>query len=793
MRKTFVKKQMARFMVFAMLLTTAVGFVPAQKTKAANLSEYKNMEFGIKYTGTTEAVANEAGDTYNIEYFNVKNSKYEEGDTFYISVKVSGAKDFQQVGIPSAINNWSWSSSPTVWADNGIADGTVVSGKVTAAQGGDNISLKLQFDHVIGTPAEKPKITLEDLYIMKLGTSNTKTAAISEDKFLNLGTKYEGTVSAVNDGNDVYEAQYFNVNDSSYSKGDTYIISYSIEGASDFRQVATQSNLNAWSWGDSKKVWSGAGIKDGQDMTGDFIAGNAGGNISFKIRLDSPTDTASLSGTSTEITLKDLMVVKVANSDALSLPDSMELTKGRLYSGSINAVKADNSNVWNVQYFNVSNSAIKKDEQFKISFKISGIKDFKQLAVQTNVNGWDWDSAPKKWNGEGLDDSTTINTIITATEDCDNIAFKLWLDNPVNEAFSDPSVTVQLSNLCIEDIAKVPSLNAEYINYFNVGAAVSDAMVKDVEYQNRIKGTFGTITAENEMKPDALLNKEASQTAGAEDPEAEPVLYLENSGMSRILDFAKENGLKVRGHALVYAAQTPDWFFNENYADEGELASAATMDARLKSYIKQVTTFVDKNYPGVVVAWDVVNEALDEDDYKDNTWYAIMKTSYITQAFQYASDYSASTTKLYYNDYNMEAADKQDVFISEILPKLKSGNLIDGIGMQEHIEVYNSSTISNIQKAINKYKAAGLDVQITELDVQIEANETLEQQADRYKELFTLFKNNSDAISNVTLWGINDGNSWRSSKRPLLFYDDLTPKPAFYSVLAVAKGEDSEE
>ncbi|MCH5266256.1 MAG: endo-1,4-beta-xylanase [Lachnospiraceae bacterium] len=792
MRKTFVKKQMARFMVFAMLLTTAVGFVPAQKTKAADLSEYKNMEFGIKYTGAAKAVANEAKDTYNIEYFNVKNSKYEEGDTFYISVKVSGAKDFQQVGIPSAINNWSWSSSPTAWADNGIEDGTVVSGKVTATQGGNNISLKLQFDHVIGTPAETPEITLEDLYIMKLGTSDTKTAAIPDDKFLNLGTKYEGAVSAVNDGNDVYEAQYFNVNDSSYSKGDTYIISYSIEGASDFRQVATQSNLNAWSWGDSKKVWSGAGIKDGQDMTGDFIAGNAGGNISFKIRLDSPTDTASLSGTSTEITLKDLMVVKVANSDALSLPDSMELTKGRLYSGSINAVKADNSNVWNVQYFNVSNSAIKKDEQFKISFKISGIKDFKQLAVQTNVNGWDWDSAPKKWNGEGLDDDTTISAIITATEDCDNIAFKLWLDNPVNETFSDSSVTVQLSNLCIEDIMALDSLDEAYDGCFDVGAAVSDAMVKDVEYQNRIKGTFGTITAENEMKPDALLNKEASQAAGAEDPEAEPVLYLENSGMSRILDFAKENGLKVRGHALVYAAQTPDWFFNKNYEDgeDATPASATTMTARMQSYIKQVITFVNTNYPGVVTAWDVVNEGLTDTGYQTNKWYTTMGNTYIIRAFTYADTY-APDAELYYNDYRMENSSKMNTFLSRVYPSISSR--IDGIGMQTHIESLTDPTDDLIQTAISKYNERNLDVQITELDVQIEANETLEQQAERYKELFTLFKNNSDAISNVTLWGINDGNSWRSSKRPLLFYDDLTPKPAFYSVLAVAKGEDSEE
>lgn len=108
--------------------------------------------------------------------------------------------------------------------------------------------------------------------------------------------------------------------------------------------------------------------------------------------------------------------------------------------------------------------------------------------------------------------------------------------------------------------------------------------------------------------------------------------------------------------------------------------------------------------------------------------------------------------------------------------------------MQEHITL-SYPDVTAIGTAIDAYKAAGLDVQISELDVQIEADETVEAQATRYADLFTLFKDKSDKISNVTVWGINDGSSWKSAKRPLLFYDDLTPKPAFDSILGLVTSQ----
>ena len=783
--KVSMKKHLAKIVVFVMLLTTAAGFTPAKKAAAADLSQYLNMEYGIKYTGERMAKANTEKTAWDIGYFNVLDSAYKKGDEFYVSCTIQGAFQFKQIAMQSDVNNWDWAAAPKVWADEGFQDAVTVAGKITATEDGDNVSFKMQFDNPLEEYDVEPEveITLTDLYIMKIGNTGNEAVELPEDKQIALNTPYSGPVTAtLNDEGNAYEVQYFNVSDSAYSTGDTYIISYTLGGAEDFRQIVTQSNLNDWGWETSPKLWAGNGLAEKQSFTGALTAVSSGDGVSFKIRVDSPVEKDAVLTGPLDLTLSDLIVVKVANSDVVPLPDSMEINKGRYYSGGVTAVKDAETGSWNVQYFNVNNSEIKEGEQFKISFSISGASEFKQMVVQSNVNGWSWDNAPKLWKTDGIEDGTSFSAVITATEAlCDKITFKLWFDSPRTEGFAKTEVPMTLDKLIVTDVTPVESLYKAYKDHFAVGAAVSAAMVADGEYQDRIMG-FGTITAENEMKPDALLNQEASQKS----EDGTPVLNLYNSGMTKILDFAKSAGLKVRGHALVYAAQTPDWFFREGYTDDGALVSSAVMKGRMESYIKQVIQFVEENYPGVVTAWDVVNEALDDSgELRSNNWTATVGDSYVADAFLYASQYAPETAKLYYNDYNMETSGKQNKLM-DIYMELPGESRIDGVGMQTH-GTLTSPNLDELQAAIDFYcEGVGLDVQITELDVQIEANQSLEAQAERYAALFTLFKNNSDKISNVTFWGINDGNSWKSDKRPLLFYDDLTPKPSFYSVLETA-------
>ena len=89
--------------------------------------------------------------------------------------------------------------------------------------------------------------------------------------------------------------------------------------------------------------------------------------------------------------------------------------------------------------------------------------------------------------------------------------------------------------------------------------------------------------------------------------------------------------------------------------------------------------------------------------------------------------------------------------------KLKLLGVIDGIGMQSHLDVgYLSAQL--YKTALEQFISSGLEVQITELDI---TTNNFSTQVVLYKEIFQLAVNNADKISAVTLWGTNDSISWR--------------------------------
>lgn len=482
--KRILKKHVAKIVVFAMVLTTVTGFTLVKEAKADEpLSEYLNMEYGIKYSGTTEAVPDEAGTAWNIQYFNVENSAYSEGDEFYVSCTFSGASEFQQIAMQSSVNDWNWDAAPKIWANTGVTDGTVVAGKITATADGDNLAFKMQFDHPIENPeptadvenpepaedAEDPeptadtetpqpvKITLSDLYIVKLGNDKNESEELV-DAQITLGTQYSGETTFIpsETQENVYETQEFIVSDSAYSEGDTYVFSYTIKGANGFRQVVTQSNLNEWAWDTSPKLWAGEGLAKSQSFAGAITAVSSGDGVSFKIRLDSPDEETELSGEEFNLTITNLIVVKVVNNGTLKLPETLQINKNRYYAGPVNAVYDESTKSWDVQYFNVNNSKIEKGQKFEISFTMkSGANVFKQVVVQSNVDGWGWDDAPKYYSEEGIEDGTEFDGVITATEDQDQITFKLWFDSPVKETFDEKTVPMELNNLIITDVTPV--------------------------------------------------------------------------------------------------------------------------------------------------------------------------------------------------------------------------------------------------------------------------------------------------------------------------------------------------
>lgn len=354
-----------------------------------------------------------------------------------------------------------------------------------------------------------------------------------------------------------------------------------------------------------------------------------------------------------------------------------------------------------------------------------------------------------------------------------------------------------------------PSLKDQCADYFKLGAALygsglTNCAINSPEYMIVLKKHFNSTTLTNLMKPAYILNQTQSMQNAAQGTE-DPILNFDNCVDT--LQWCMDNGVKLRGHTLVWHAQTPEWFFKEGYKNDGALVDRETMLYRLESFIKQYLTFVQDNYPGVVYCWDVVNEAVEPSaagdpnsffycrtahgDGEPNLWYKVLGQDYVEMAFTYARKYAADGVALFYNDYNAYDPKKADN-IYKLCEYLNSKGLIDGIGMQGYWGI-SYPGLGTIADAINKYAQLGLEIQITELSINADSTTEAgyESQGVRYASVMRLLQSLDTAgggkanITAVTFFGLMDGfmlytNDTNTSR---LFDSGLQPKPAFKYIL----------
>lgn len=378
--------------------------------------------------------------------------------------------------------------------------------------------------------------------------------------------------------------------------------------------------------------------------------------------------------------------------------------------------------------------------------------------------------------------------------------------------------------------SKLSELAASY--GFKMGTVMNQTNVKNPKYRDLMKYHFNSITAANEMKAYSMLDQTASKN-NYKDETSMPSINFTNADL--IMDYAKENGMKLRGHVLVWDADMCDWFFRVGYDTSKDYASADVIKARVKGYMREVITHFEEKYPGVIYCWDVVNEAVGDSDseYKSddprhvrtlrsgkrNLFYDTIGEDYVELSFQYAheiiEDLKSSKPdldiKLYYNDYSTFYAVKRDA-ICELVKSINSYQsdgeggyvkLCDGVGMQSYIGGFgtqsgcmNEGDINLVKTAIQKFASLGVEVQVTELAVRnYEGDEaTFAKHADFYKKLFQAYidvnSGSEKPLKAVSIWGIVDipdldptDYSYRMNG-PLcgLFNENLGVKPAFVSI-----------
>ena len=340
-----------------------------------------------------------------------------------------------------------------------------------------------------------------------------------------------------------------------------------------------------------------------------------------------------------------------------------------------------------------------------------------------------------------------------------------------------------------EEMAPMYTLTEQY--GFKLGAPLSFDQLRNQKYLNLVKAHFNSITTTNEMKAYSLLDQRASQ-------KREDGMPAMNYGMAdKMVQWAQENGIGVRGHVLVWDAYMTDWYFREDFDSKKPYADQETIKARTEYYINEVVKHFEEKFPGVVYCWDVVNEAVADgpNEYNEgdprhlrtlrggaeNLFLKYMGDDYVSLAFLYARnavEALGADIKLYYNDYNAYFADKaqairtliQEVNTSALDENGNPRKLCDGIGMQGYIGGYGvqegclvDSHLDMIRDEILNYAAEGYEVQITEMAVRNFDLSQADKHAEFYAKLFQVFMGlngeNGNPLKAVSIWGVGDTNA----------------------------------
>lgn len=458
-------------------------------------------------------------------------------------------------------------------------------------------------------------------------------------------------------------------------------------------------------------------------------------------------------------------------------------------SGSTSLCASGRSKTWNGPAFKLDDLC-QAGKTYLVSAKVMGqYYTSNTLSLQyTDSAGTEHYENLMAFNGNGWQEFTDLK--ISFTSDVSNVM--IYFEGGTDNIYIDDFVIREDSTDIENDIV---SLKDIYSDYFKIGTAVTTSEISPETTQNLVLKHFNSITLGNELKPDAILDQSACQAMAAEGDDENPQVTLDSA--RTILNFARENNIPVRGHVLIWHSQTPTWFFKENYDPNGEWVSEEKMLIRMENYIKNVFEAIEEEYSDIdFYAWDVVNECFlddgsartagsQEENSNYSPWVKIFgDNSFIKPAFEFAKKYAPEGTKLYYNDFNEYSPGKTDAIVALVEEINSDGHYIDGIGLQSHLDVSYPS-VSLYNKALDKLCATGLDIQVTELDVTVSGNDesSFATQAQYYSDIMDAIVAHKDSISAVVFWGTTDDKSWRSSKYPLLFNEDYTAKPAFYSII----------
>ena len=259
---------------------------------------------------------------------------------------------------------------------------------------------------------------------------------------------------------------------------------------------------------------------------------------------------------------------------------------------------------------------------------------------------------------------------------------------------------------------------------------------------------------------------------------------------STIVNFAQANHMQVYGHTLVWHNNLPDWLKEKEWSRQ-----------ELIDILRENIYTVVSRFRGQIVVWDVVNEAIENDgSLRKTIWLQGIGPEYIKMAFRWAHE-ADPQAKLFYNDYNAEGLGKKSDAIYTLVKDLQQqGVPIHGVGFQMHTSIKRPPNSKKVAANIKRLGELGLEVRITEMDVQIydgkgTTEEKLAAQAEVYRNMLSVCLDAPNCKSFAT-WGFSDKYSWipyffDRPDSPLPFDEEYRPKPAYNALVEELQGVSS--
>ena len=326
-----------------------------------------------------------------------------------------------------------------------------------------------------------------------------------------------------------------------------------------------------------------------------------------------------------------------------------------------------------------------------------------------------------------------------------------------------------------------------------IGNLMRDGMFDNLQVYNGsthniLKTDYNAIVLGNKMKMSNLLRTRP------QDPFNVKIEDINTGIIDKFVDYADKNNMRKRGHVMIWYKQIPTWLKNEapNW-------SAQQVYDFSKSYILALSSYCK----GKIDEWDVLNEGIINNGFRQETWYDIINTqsnlngdvgyyNYFAHLFKWARQ-GDSNVELFYNDYNIEAfGTSKNNFMRTFVKKLRQDYSapIDGVGLQSHfkINLTTNDFISRVGKTIDDLGESNFIANITELDIRICNGDiqTLEDQKKAYKNLVsTAFSR--DNCKTILIWGPSDNDSWINSHfegcgQATPHDENFNRKPAYYGI-----------